>query len=92
MNDAAIHRQYHPERSPMLGLAALVATAATLGLAVLLPAHYARNAAIAPAQPGYVQAPMQIVTLPAVEVVGTRQTQAAQNSPGTPPVAVKKNG
>ena len=92
MNDTTIHRQFNPERPPLLGLAAIVATAATLGVAVLLPAHSARNAAIAPAQPVYVQAPTQIITLPAVEVVGARETQSAQNGPGTPPVAFKKNG
>ena len=65
MTNATTHRQYHPERPPLLGLAAIVATAATLGVAVLLPAQHAPYAPIAAAQPVAAQAPTQIVTLPA---------------------------
>ena len=92
MNDTTIHRQFNPERPPLLGLAAIVATAATLGVAVLLPAHYARNAAIVPAQPVYLQAPTQVVRLPAVEVVGARATKSARNDRWSLPAIFRKNG
>ena len=92
MNDAAIHRQFNPRRSPLLGVAAILATAATLGVAVLLPAQFAPNAPIAAAQPVAVQAPTQVVTLPAVEVVGTRATKSAANNRWTLPAMFRKNG
>jgi len=92
MTNATIHRQYQPGRSPLLVLAAIAATAATLSVAVLLPAQSARNAAIAAAQPAHREASTQIVVLPAVEVVGTRETQSAHNNPRTLPPVFKENG
>ncbi len=65
MTNATTHRQYNPGRSPLLGLAAIVATAATLGAAVLLPAQYEPYAPIAAAQPVAAPAPTQVVTLAA---------------------------
>jgi hypothetical protein len=92
MNDATIHRQFNPGRSPLLGLAAVVATMATLGAAVLLPASYAPEATIASTRPAGAQAPTQVVTLPAVEVVGTRASQSARNEWWNVPAVFRKNG
>ena len=92
MTNATIHRQYQPGRSPLLGLAAAVATAATLGVAVLLPAQSAPYAPITVAQPAAAEATIQVVTLPPVEVVGTRTTKAAGNDRWALPVLFRKNG
>jgi hypothetical protein len=92
MTNATTHRQYRPERPPLLGLATIVATAATLGAAVLLPAQYAPYAPIAAAQPVAAQAPTQIVTLPPVEVIGTRTTKAARIDRWNVPAVFKKDG
>ena len=92
MTNATIHRQYQPGRSPLLGLAAVVATAATLGVAVLLPAQSAPYAPIAVAQPAAAQATIQVVTLPPVEVVGTRASKAARSERWALPVLFRKNG
>ena len=92
MTNATIHRQYQPGRSPLLGLAAAVATAATLGVAVLLPAQSAPYAPIAVAQPAAAQATIQVVTLPPVEVVGTRETKSARTDRWAHPVLFRKNG
>ena len=92
MTNATIHRQYQPGRSPLLGLAAVVATAATLGVAVLLPAQSAPYAPITVAQPAAAEATIQVVTLPPVEVVGIRTTKAAGNDRWALPVLFKKNG
>jgi hypothetical protein len=92
MNDATMQSQYNPGRSPLLGLAAIVATAATLGIAVLLPAQHLSEARVAAARPADAQSTIQVVVLPAVEVVGTRETQSAENNRGTLPVVFKKNG
>jgi len=92
MTNTTTHRQYHPERPPLLGFAAIVATAATLGVAVLLPAQHAPYALVATAQPVAAQAPTQIVTLPPVEVIGTRSTTAARNERWNLPATFKKNG
>jgi hypothetical protein len=92
MNDATMHRQFNPGRSPLLGLAAILATAATLGIAVLLPAQHVPPAPLAAVQPAATQAPTQVVTLPAVEVIGTRATKAARNDRWNVPAAFRKNG
>jgi hypothetical protein len=92
MTNATTHRQYNPGRPPLLGLAAIVATAATLGAAVLLPAQYEPYAPIAAAQPVAAPAPTQVVTLPPVEVVGTRATNAARNDRWNVPAVFRKNG
>jgi hypothetical protein len=93
MTNATIHRQFNPARSPLLGLAAIVATAATLGLAVLLPAQSqsVTNAPIAAVLPA-AEASTQVVTLPAVEVVGTRATKSARNDRWYVPTMFRKNG
>jgi hypothetical protein len=92
MNDATMHRQFNPERSPLLGLAAILATAATLGVAVVLPAQLVPTAPLAAVQPAAAQAPTQVVTLPAVEVVGTRATKSAGTDRWALPVLFRKNG
>jgi hypothetical protein len=92
MTNATIHRQYQPGRSPLLGLAAVVATAVTFGVAVLLPAQSAGEAPIAVAQPAAAQATLQAVTLPPIEVVGTRATKSAANNRWALPVLFGKNG
>ena len=92
MTNATIHRQYQPGRSPLLGLAAVVATAATLGVAVLLPAQSAPYAPITVAQPAAAEATIQVVTLPPVEVVGTRETKSARTDRWAHPVLFRKNG
>jgi len=91
MNDATMHRQFKPGRSPLLGLAAILATAATLGAGVLLPAQHVPPAPLAAVQPAAAQAPTQVVTLPAVEVVGTRTTKSAANRWALPAL-FRKNG
>ena len=92
MTNATIHRQFNPKRSPLLGLAAIVATAATLGLAVLLPAQSAPEAPTAAVLPVAAEASTQVVTLPAVEVVGTRATKSARNDKWNVPAVFRKNG
>jgi hypothetical protein len=92
MTNATIHRQYQPGHSPLLGLAAIAATAATLGIAVLLPAQSSPYDSILVAQPAAAQATIQVVTLPPVEVVGTRTTKAARNDRWALPVLFRKNG
>jgi len=92
MTNATIHRQYQPARSSLLGLAAVVATAVTLGVAVLLPAQSAPHAPLVVAQPSAAEVPLQVVTLPAVEIVGTRTTQSARNDRWNVPAVFRKNG
>jgi hypothetical protein len=94
MTHATIHRSFNPGRSPLFGVAAVFATAATMGIAVLLPslstATRAPAAAVAAApQSTDAQAPLRFVTLPAVEVVGLRETKSAANR-WTAPAAFKK--
>ena len=79
MTEATIHPEFNPGRSPLLALAAVFATALTIGVAVLLPGQPAIPegvTAIAAAQPAIdairpvaaqveeVQAMTQLVTLP----------------------------
>ena len=96
MTNATIHRSFNPGRSPLFGVAAVVATAATIGIAVLLPSHYAptrvpvATVAVAP-QAADAQAPVQLVTLPAVEIVGVRETKSAANR-WTVPAVLKQKG
>jgi hypothetical protein len=92
MTNVTMHRQYNPGRPPLLGLAAIVATAATLGAAVLLPAQHAPYAPVVVAQPVAAQAPTQVVTLPSVEVIGTRSTKAARSDRWNVPAVFRKNG
>lgn len=94
MTNATMNRSFNPRRSPLFGVAAVVATAVTMGIAVLLPAHPAPTevpvAAAAATQAVDVLAPAQLVTLPAVEVVGTRQTKSAANRWNVPAVFKQK--
>jgi hypothetical protein len=92
MNDATMHRQFNPGRSPLLGFAAILATAATLGATILLPAEYVPEGPAAGTQTAAAQATIQVVTLPPVEVVGTRTTKAARNDRWAFPVLFRKNG
>jgi len=95
MTNATMHRSFNPGRSPLFGIAAVAATAATIGIAVLLPAHsistQAPVAAVFATQTANAQAPAQLVTLPAIEVVGTRQTNSAANR-WTAPAVPKQKG
>jgi hypothetical protein len=89
MTNATMHRNFNPGRSPLLGVAAVVATAVTLGIAVLLPATHT------PVEPSVttaadVQARNQIVTLPAVEVTATRATKSAAGNQWIVPAALKQ--
>jgi hypothetical protein len=92
MNDATMHRQFNPGRSPLLGLAAILATAATLGATILLPAEYMPEGPAAGTQAAAAYATIQVVTLPPVEVVGIRETKSAANGRWTLPVLFRKNG
>ena len=49
--NATIKREFNPGRSPLLGIAAVIATALTMGAAVLLPAQHAPPAPFAAVQP-----------------------------------------
>jgi hypothetical protein len=108
MNNAATHPEFNPDRSPLFAVAAVFATALTIGVAVLLPGQAATNApgvagiaaapplidAIQPVASRAVeaQAPVQLVTLPPVEVVGTRPTtKAAANRWSVPAVYKQKS-
>ena len=85
MTNATMNRDYKPARSPLFGIYAVVATAVTMGITVLLPANLSPTepvaAAAAAPQLSDMQAAAQFVTLPAVEVVGTRQTKSAASDP-----------
>ena len=103
MTDATTHPEFNPGRSPLFAVAAVFATALTIGVAVLLPGQSATTApgvaGIAAAQPAYdairpVAAPVvevQVVTLPPVEVVGTRPTKSAANRWSVPAVYKHKS-
>ena len=96
MTHATIHRSFNPGRSPLFGVAAAFATAATIGIAVLLPslttATRAPAAAVAVApRSADAQAPLQLVTLPAVEIVGVRETRSAANRWNVPAVFKEKS-
>jgi hypothetical protein len=92
MTHATIHRSFNPGRSPLFVVAAVFATAATMGIAVLLPSLStatrapAAVVAVAP-QSTDAQAPLRFVTLPAVEVL--RETKSAANR-WTAPAAFRK--
>jgi hypothetical protein len=94
MTNDTMHRSFNPGRSPLFGIAAVVATAATIGIAVLLPAHSVRTevpvATAGATQPADVLSPAQLVTLPAVDVVGTRQTKSAASRWAVPAVFKEK--
>ena len=96
MTNATLHRSFNPGRSPLFGVAAVVATAATIGITVLLPSLSAATRAPAPAvaaapQSTDAQAAVQLVTLPAVVVVGTRETRSAANRWNVPAVLKEKS-
>src|SRR5450432_917258 len=104
MTNATMKREYNPGRSPLFGVAAVLATAVTLGTAVLLPTNVPTHAApakmpvtLAVSTPrADVQAPAQAVTqvvsLPAVEVVGTRPAKVVASNRRTVPVTFKQKG
>ena len=89
MTNATMHRNFNPGRSPLLGVAAVVATAVTLGIAVLLPAN-STPAAHSVTMGADVQARSQFVTLPAVEVTATRATQSAAGNKWIVPATLKQ--
>lgn len=105
MTTATTHPEFNPGRSPLFAVAAVFATALTIGVAVLLPGQPAIPegvTAIAAAQPAIdaiqpvaarvdeVQAMTQLVTLPPVEIVGIRPTKSAANRWNVP-AAFKKS-
>ena len=92
MTNATKKREFNPGRSPLLVIAAVVATALTMGAAVLLPAQYAPSAPFAAGQPTAQAASTEVVKLPAVDVVGTRPTKSADNYRGNVPVVFKEKG
>ena len=102
MTYATMNRNFNQDRSPLLGIAAVVAAAVTLSIAVLLPAQlaptavrgYAQAAAATPAAtpiPTFaVEAPVDVVTLPPIEVTATRPTKAAAIRPWNVPAVYKQ--
>jgi hypothetical protein len=89
MTNATMNRNFDRSRSPLFGVAAVVATAVTLGIAVLLPAN------LTPAEPLFAAAPVaqpadtQLVTLPAIEVVGVRSEKTAAQRAWVMPAVFK---
>jgi hypothetical protein len=99
MTNATMHREFNPARSPFLGVAAVFATALTIGVAILLPTISAprevqviRVAAAPIVQPTATPAVAQVVILPAVDVVGTRPIRAAANNRYNVPAVLKQKG
>ena len=94
MTNATMNRSYNPVTSPLFGIAAAVAAALTIGTAVLLPAKLAPQntplAAAAATQRTDAQAPAQLVVLPTVDVVGTRNTKSAANGSYAIPAVFKQ--
>jgi hypothetical protein len=94
MSNTTMNRKYSPGGSPLLGIAAVAATALTIGVAVLLPAKFDASgpvpAATAQAQRMDAQSPVRVVTLPAVEVVATRPAKTASIHPWNLPVVLKQ--
>ena len=106
MTNATTHPEFNPGRSPLFALAAVFATALTIGVAVVLAGQPVATAPVAgialalpaidaiqpvAAQPARVQEPTQLVTLPPVEIVGTRPTKAAANRWNVPAVYKQKS-
>ena len=96
MTNATMKRSYRTRRSPLLGLAAVVATAMTMGVAVLMPMHHVpgpsgvvANSAV-PARTADAMAPAQVVTLPAIEITASRPTKSAANSRWNVPAVFKQ--
>jgi len=96
MTNATMNRRYRTSRSPLLGMAAVAATAMTMGVAVLMPMHHvpAQSGVVAnravPAQTADAKAPVQVVTLPAVEITASRPTKSAANSRWNVPAVFKQ--
>ena len=96
MTNATMKRSYRPSRSPLLGVAAVVATAMTMGVAVLMPMHHvpAQSGVVAntavTAQTADATAPAQVVTLPAVEITASRPTKSAANNRWSVPAVFKQ--
>ena len=99
MTYATMNRNFNQDRSPLLGIAAVVAAAVTMSIAVLLPSQlapvartHAPTVAAAPmAAPTIaVEAPLEVVTLPPIEVTVTRPTKAAANRPWSVPAVYKQ--
>jgi hypothetical protein len=98
MTYATMNRDFNPGRSPLVGVAAVVAAAVTMGLAVLLPAKLAPTqapemaATVTNAPQVAIEAPVEVVTLPAVEVTAARPVKAAAIPRYNVPAIYKKNG
>ena len=91
MTNATMNREFNPGRSPLLGLVAVAAAALTMGAMVLLPAQHTRSEVTVAAAPRVeVSAPVQVVTLPTVEVVGVQTTKTAAKKRWALPTAFKK--
>lgn len=96
MTNATMKRSYRPDRSPLLGIAAAVAAAMTIGIAVLMPMRHVpaklgvvANTAV-PAQSADINAPAQVVTLPAIEITASRPTKSAANARWNVPAVFKQ--
>ncbi|MEO8344761.1 MAG: hypothetical protein ABI607_03615 [Betaproteobacteria bacterium] len=87
-----IRGRFNPGHSPLLGIVAIAAAALTMGATILLPAQQAPSKALvaATAQKRDAQVSTQVVSLPAIEVVGTRATKSA-DSRWTLPAIFKKS-
>ncbi len=105
MTTATTHPEFNPGRSPLFAVAAVFATALTIGVAVLLPGnprsrrawppsprHNPRSMRSSPSRPRSWRFKLtQLVTLPPVEVVGTRPTKSAANRWSVPAVYKQKS-
>ena len=91
MTNATMNREFDPGRSPLLGIVAIAAAVLTLWSMVLLPAQRTPSDVRMAATPRVnAETAMQIVRLPAVEVVGTRTTNTAASSRWTLPAVFRK--
>jgi hypothetical protein len=96
MTNATMKRSYRTSRSPLWGIAAVVATAMTMGIAVLMPMRHVPAqsgvvvSAAVPAQSEGANAPAQVVTLPPIEITASRPTKSAANSWWNVPAVFKQ--
>jgi len=90
MMNATMKSNYNRSRSPLFGVAAVVATAVTMGIAVLLPANITPTEPMVAAAPATQSADMRIVT--AIEVVGVREAKAATHDRWVVPAVFKHKG
>jgi hypothetical protein len=92
MTNATMNRNFDRARSPLFGVAAVVATAVTMGVAVLLPANLTPTEPMVSAAAAAQSADMRIVTLPAIEVVGVREAKTAAHDRWVVPAVFRHKG